>query len=271
MEWVYYRSPFSVRFSISLHINIATWFVQKTAKSLLGVCETSVVSVCLSDPPHTAVSDLADVFRQPSHIVSLTLTPLHGRAEEMEMRNGSRAGDSGRNWDHHQQSLLAAPSGLYQPPRPSPLSSPGTKRRSAKLSGKEMDKLLAALEEVSQSLERTQTQCAAIARRCEEREREQAASGGEDTDYASDDTRVERLLKVADNLTTHIINHQQQQSPRRSPTPATTGLLCAFLRCVHAFVYIHAFVYEVYTCECVCWCVQGGLIHEASRVWVILL
>lgn len=187
---------------------------QKTAKGLLGVCETSVVSVSLSEPPHTAISDLADVFRQPSHIVSLTLSPLYGKVEEMETING----DCAANRDHQQS--LRAPSGLYQPPRPSPLSSPPTKRKSAKLSGKEMDKLLAALEEVSQSLERTQTQCEAIARRCEGRARELPAA--EDTDYANDDARVERLLKVAENLTTRIINQQQQpQLARRSPTPPT--------------------------------------------------
>lgn len=212
--------------------------MQKTAKGLLGVCETSAVSVCLSDPPYTAVSDLADVFRQPSHIVSLTLSPLQGQVEEMDTRNGSRPGDAAAmmNWDH-QQSLLA-PSGLYQPPRPSPLASPQTMRRSAKLSGKEMDKLLAALEEVSQSLERTQTQCEAIARRCEERARETSPSH-EDTDCASEDARVERLLKVAENLTTHIINQQPQlqlQSDRRSPTPSRTGELCADF--TYMFMYI---------------------------------
>ena len=212
--------------------------IQRAAKSLLGVCETRAVSVCLSDPPHTAVNDLATVFRQPSHIVSLTLTPLP--AEE-DADKTSRA--ACHNTEPHRAS-----SGLYQPPRPSPLSSPQQPKKRTKLSGKEMDKLLASLDEVGQSLARTQTQCEAIARRCEGKAREDTDTAA----FSDEDSRVERLLKVAETLTTRIINQQQRLQPRRSPTPTTGWLSVCPCACVSVcsegirYLAIYTHVYTVW-------------------------
>ena len=191
------------------------------------------MSVCLTDPPYTAINDLVGVFRQPSYIVSLTLSPLPDVAaaeQEIERRKSSRA--ALRNWQPR-----SAYSGLFEQ-RPSPLSSPQAKRRT-KLSGREMDKLLFQLDEVSQSLERTQTQCEAIARRCEGKAREHS----EDTDSASEDCRVERLLRVAETLTAQIIRQQQRS---RSPTPAEGTL--QHVVCVCACVVLQ---YVVCVCACV--------------------
>ena len=168
------------------------------------------MSVCLSEPPNTAINDLVDVFRQPSHVVSLTLSPLQHEVEdegELEGRQNSRGTTRDCcGWQH-----------MSSTQRRAPAASPQTSRR-PKLSGKEMDKLLGQLDEVSQSLERTQTQCEAIARRCEGRARQQRSSS-EDTDDANDDSRVERLLRVAENLTAQII-HQQQLQQHWSPRGA---------------------------------------------------
>jgi hypothetical protein len=193
---------------------------RRAAKSLLGLCEANPVSVSLSEPPHSAVSDLGDVFRQPSHIVSLTLSPVPHEADtdrEAERRKAARAAANPTGgWQGG--GPTPAPSGLYQP-RASPLSSPQPARRRPpaarpQQSGRrEMERLLAGLDEVSQSLERTQSRCEAIARRCES----PRAREGEDTDCASEDSRVERLLRVAESLTAQIISQQQQ---RRSPTPS---------------------------------------------------
>ena len=200
-------------------------FFQRAAKRLLGVCEASAVSVSLSEPPHTSVADLGDVFRQPSHIVSLTLSALPGEPEEREKSEAVR---SCCGWP---QEPTAVPSGLYQPPRPSPFSSPQARRRTTPgttqggcQGKKEMERLLAGLDEVSQTLERTQSRCEAIARRCEavQREREEPDCRLEEEE---EDSRVERLLRVAESLTARLISHQQQ---RRSPTPTATasGELC---------------------------------------------
>ena len=180
------------------------------------------MSVCLSEPPNTAINDLVDVFRQPSHVVSLTLSPLPREVEEeeVERRKSSRAVSMDfRGWQHT--------SGALREQRRGPVASPQASRR-PKLSGKEMDKLLAQLDEVSQSLERTQTQCEAIARRCEGRARQLS----EDTDDASDDSRVERLLRVAENLTAQIIHQQhlqQQGSPRGAPCVCGCGGVCLYV------------------------------------------
>lgn len=197
--------------------------LQRAAKSLLGVCESLPVSVSLSEPPHSTVADLADVFRQPSHIVSLTLSPLPHESElerEADRRKNDRPASStaaGRNCCTSHGPTPTA-SGLYQPPRPSPLSSPQARRR-ARTPGedrREMNRLLAGLDEVSQTLERTQSRCDDIARRCESGGQARSA-GEEETDWASDDQRVERLLRVAESLTAQIMVQQ-----RRSPTPSAT-------------------------------------------------
>lgn len=80
------------------------------------------------------------------------------------------------------------------------------------MSDREMDRLLSQLDEVSQSLQRTQTHCEAIARRCKGRVTEPS----EGTDGSSDDLRVERLLKVAESLTSQIIKNH-------APVAATGG------------------------------------------------
>ena len=187
------------------------------------MCESLPVSVALSEPPHSTVSDLRDVFRQPSHIVSLTLAPLPHESElerEADRRKNERqaaASPSGRTCGNYGPTPAA--SGLYQPPRASPLSSPQAKRRAKTLGEgrREMDRLLVQLDEVSQTLERTHSRCEDIARRCDSgsrRARSAGEEGFEEADWGSDDQRVERLLRVADNLTAQIISQQ-----RRSPTP----------------------------------------------------
>ena len=199
--------------------------------------------MCLSEPPHTAICDLANIFRQPSHIVSLTLFSLPNETEEEdEHRTCSRSATTaeGRvcyNWQQGQPTSL--PSGLYNPPRrvspSSPYSSPQTQRRH---NGKvynslEMDKLLTQLDEVSQSLERTQSRCEAIARRCGNKTRENSehsaeGGGGEETDCTDEDSRVEHLLQVAETLTSQIIKQQmkKQNHSRSSPKPGRFVLVC---------------------------------------------
>ena len=207
--------------------------LQRAAKRLLGVCEASPVSVSLSEPPHATVADLGAVFRQPSHIVSLTFSPLRHEAQlerEADEKRRERARETtDGNCYRCLQEPTAASSGLYNPPRPSPLSSPRTKRRGdtsekARCGREEMARLLAGLDKVSQTLERTQSRCEAIARRCgsARREREEADCSGDD------DSRVEQLLRVAESLTAQIVKQQQQQQQqqqqlRRSPTPTVTG------------------------------------------------
>ena len=194
------------------------------------MCEALPVSVSLSEPPHSAVSDLADVFRQPSHIVSLTLSPLPHESElerEADRRKNERqAAAAGRACCSY--SPTPAASGLYQPARASPLSSPQARRRANKNPGegrREMDRLLVQLDEVGQSLERTQSRCEDIARRCEGIRAAGEEGGCDEPDWASDDQRVERLLRVAESLTAQIISGGQRRSP--APTgPATTGEYC---------------------------------------------
>lgn len=204
------------------------------------MCEAVPVSVSFSEPPFSAVSDLGEVFRQPSHIVSLTLSPLPHESElerQADCRKDARiaaiAASSPTSQSWSQQQPSATPSGLYTPPssRLSPLSSPLTRRRRAKTPGeerREMDKLLAGLDEVSQSLERTQSRCADIARRCPGPKPASRATGGEEElDWGGDDARVERLLRVAENLTVQIINKQHDQMKRsRSLSPSITGEHC---------------------------------------------
>lgn len=161
------------------------------------------MSVCLSDPPYTAINDLVDVFRQPSHIVSLTLSPLPDLATTTDQVVQRRKKTS-KNCNR--QPL----SGLHEH-GPSPPSTPQAKRRS-KMSSREMDRLLSQLDEVSQSLERTQTHCEAIARRCKGRVKEPSDS----TDGTNDDLRVEQLLKMAESLTSQIIQNH-------APLPANGG------------------------------------------------
>lgn len=158
------------------------------------------MSVCLSDPPHTAINDLVDVFRQPSHIVSLTLSPLATTTD----REVQRRKNTSKNCSRQPLSGLNKHS-------PSPPSTPQAKRR-PKMSDREMDRLLSQLDEVSQSLQRTQTHCEAIARRYKGRVTEPS----EGTDGSSDDLRVERLLKVAESLTSQIIQNH-------APVAATGG------------------------------------------------
>lgn len=157
------------------------------------------MSVCLSDPPYTAINDLVDVFRQPSHIVSLTLSPLPDLAATTDQRK-----KTSKNCNRQPLSGLDKLS-------PSPPSTPQAKRR-PRMSGREMDRLLSQLDEVSQSLQRTQTHCEAIARRCKGR----GSEPSETTDGSSDDLRVERLLKVAESLTSQIIQSH-------APVAATGG------------------------------------------------
>ena len=171
--------------------------------------------MCLSEAPHTAVSDLSAVFRQPSHIVSLTLSPLTDEAASTSEQDSERARGTPRS-----RSRQPCSSGT-------PMTSPQPKRR-AKLSGREMDKLLWQLDDVSQSLERTHSHCEAIARRCEGRTREQRATDGTNSAGAGEDSHVERLLCVAEKLTTQII-HRRQQS--RSPTPAVEGVHVVLVMC----------------------------------------
>ena len=162
------------------------------------------MSVRLSEPPHTAISDVADIFRQPSHIVSLTLSPLPDATLDGEEERSPRRAlrDRQRRECVEQQQQLAYP----QPPA-------SQTRRRAKCSGKEMERLLSQLHDVSQCLERTQHECEEIARRCGERREEGRKREREQPDYAAEDSRVERLLQVAEGLTAQIIMRQRQKSP----------------------------------------------------------
>ena len=197
-------------------------FLQRAAKSLLGLRETTAVSVRLSEPPHTAISDVADIFRQPCHIVSLTLSPLPDATldgeEERSPRRALRDRQR-RECVEQQQQQLPASQG----------------RRKAKCSGKEMERLLSQLNDVSQCLERTQHECEEIARRCGERREEGRKRERDEPDYAAEDSRVEHLLQVAEGLTAQIILRRQQKSPsppgKLSPCRCTASFrvyLCVF-------------------------------------------
>lgn len=178
------------------------------------------MSVRLSEPPHTAISDVADIFRQPSHIVSLTLSPLPDASLDGEEERSPRRvlRDRQRRECVEQQ-------------QPHPQLPASQARRKVKCSGKEMEKLLSQLNDVSQCLERTQHECEEIARRCGERREEGRKREREGPDYAAEDSRVERLLQVAEGLTAQIILRQQQKSPS-PPGKLSPWALHCFLPCV---------------------------------------
>ena len=85
-----------------------------------------------------------------------------------------------------------------------------------KCSFAEMNKLLSQLSEVSLRLQRTQEECDEIARRCRRKnaakngthvralEKQSAGNSKTGADYTSDNN-VEKLLHIAESLTSHII------------------------------------------------------------------
>lgn len=182
------------------------------------------MSVRLSEPPHTAISDVADIFRQPCHIVSLTLSPLPDATLDGEEERSPRRALR----DRQRRECVEQQQQQQQPQLPAPQG-----RRKAKCSGKEMERLLSQLNDVSQCLERTQHECEEIARRCGERREEGGKREREEPDYAAEDSRVEHLLQVAEGLTAQIILRQQQKSPsppgKLSPCRCTASSRVCFV------------------------------------------
>ena len=80
---------------------------------------------------------------------------------------------------------------------------------------------MSQLNDVSECLQRTQHECEAIARRCGEKEkgaRHSRESGSTESEYSSEDLRVERLLLLAQSVL-----RQQQKSPSPPGTREPEG------------------------------------------------
>lgn len=144
-------------------------------KDLLGIANDTPISLRFADPPFAAVSDVYAILKEPHHVVSLIVSPLQcgGSASVAPLAGLHSAGCRYENGDlsdplckrRRQHSLMAS------------RSAPGARRGSdetdsdamharRKCSPAEMNRLLEALTEVDDRLQRTQEQCDAIEARC---------------------------------------------------------------------------------------------------------
>ena len=195
------------------------YIMQEAVKQLLGVPQQTFISIRFSYPPCSPIASVSEILQEPSHIVQLIATPLpHTNPlitlPILQSRSYRQKTDSSRT-------KKTDPYCQYKEMFGS--SVPALIER--KCDFPDMERLLSQLEDVSQSLERTQRACDKLMARKESPAKpavmptpcnkillcasdsgnghslaEDQTDGMEDIELHSEDEKVEKLLKVAETI-----------------------------------------------------------------------
>ena len=181
-----------------------SFLLQNAARNLLGIVQSSAISIRFADPPFTAVTSITAILREPSHIVDLIVSSLETPVNTVPVEpaanlwglQGKAKVDPYCRYREFYQDRAKADSGCVR----------------NKCNFEEMNKLISQLSEVSISLQRTQHECDEIAKRCSSTRKTALKFEATDGEELAEDSNVEKLLHIAESLTAHIIRQQSKQN-----------------------------------------------------------
>lgn len=206
-------------------------------KALVGVPQTSSICIRFAQPPCSVLTSVAEILAEPSHIVQLLATPVpHSTPLTLPPTSAVT-----RRPADHCKAVKRDPYCQYKERFQRPGNATSLIKRKCEYS--DMQRLLTQLDEVSDSLQRTQRACDALMSKpraaqhtssdcsaSKSKPRTVSASdstslftdsgngsslnSAETTDGTNDDDKVEELLQVAESA----ILEQQQTPPPHPPS-----------------------------------------------------
>ncbi len=231
-------------------------------KALLGVPQSGSVCIRFSEPPCSPVTSVTEILAEPSHIVQLLVTPLP-HSTHLTLPPTPRA--------HSTQVTLPPPSRAHftHPPRSSLSRGPrdhtptdpycqykerfkpnASSTIKHKCDYSDMERLLSQLDQVSESLQRTQRACDALMTRSNSASQFTDSGNGstlhDSEEGTTEDARIEQLLRAAESAI------HQQPPPPPNKGELTCLPLCLSVFSVGPYSPGHCmYVWTVYMCMCI--------------------